>query len=110
MGQLANDWGQVSYEYTSIDPAFMNLLQEAAAKIGMEVGPFVVETLRERATMILNEAAPAEPEQGSWEAERAADQEREAAESMNRIMREHAAILASLRKGSRQGSRQRPER
>ena len=109
MGQLAKDWGQVSYEYTSIDPAFMNLLQEAAAKIGMEVGPFVVDTLRERATSILNEALRAEPEQGSWEAQRESDLECENEESMNRMLREHAAILASLRRGSRQGRGQLPE-
>lgn len=103
MGQLAKGWGQVSYEYTSIDPAFMNLVEEAAAKLGMEVGSFVVETLRERATAVLNEAAPAETGHPSWATDETADLERESMEATNRMLREHAAILASLRKGSRQG-------
>lgn len=109
MGQLAKDWGQVSYEYASIDPSFMNLLQDAAAKIGMDVGSFVAETLRERATAILNQAPPAETEFRAGDAERAADDERENAESMNLMLREHAAILASLRRGSRQGRGQRSQ-
>jgi uncharacterized protein (DUF1778 family) len=102
MGQLDKSWSHVNYDLTSIDPSFMNLVQEAAAKLGMDVGSFMVETLREPATTVLNDIVwVSEPAYPTWEAESAADQERQEAESMGRLLREHAAVLASLREGSR---------
>jgi len=106
-GEGTTSWGKVSYDYTSIDPAFMDLLKDAAARLGMEVGAFVVETLRERATAVLNASDPGpQSEIPTWEAAMA-DEAQKAEEAADRALQEHAAILESLRQGSRSVQRTR---